>query len=110
MEYKLYHCVTSRANNEIDALYSILNNGLRIRDNGETNGIWFSIEPFKNPLTTPLIVSIDVTEENIEKFGITDPDSCQAIAHRNIPRDYLNIESVAIMCTSTGFVHNTNKF
>lgn len=107
---KIYHCVTSRAKGTTtEILSSILSKGLVINDNGESEAIWFSDEPFKHPMRTPLILSLDTTEENIKRFYIADADSSQARAHRNIPIQYLNVESIAIMRTPTGFTHNNNK-
>lgn len=100
---KAYHCVMPKSMGIEDAMKSVIQKGLIPNNNGERgNGIWFSVDDkFYNDAA--FVVSLELSQENIDKFDIMDSDSSIAFAKKPIPFDKLEVEKIPIMCFNGRF-------
>lgn len=82
-------------------LKDILTYGLRKHDNGEANGIWFSVgNLFYRGTDAPLVLSLPKTDEVRDMFGFNPYDwrgSSVVIATKDIPIKFLTVESCIIL-------------
>lgn len=82
-------------------LKDILTYGLRKNNNGEADGVWFSVgELFYSNTDAPLVLSLPKTDEVRDMFGFNPYDwmgSSVVIAHKDIPIQYLTVESCIIL-------------
>lgn len=91
---KIYTTITGIID---EKLSDILSYGLRCNDNGETNGIWFSLgHLFYGQMPNAFIFSLPYNNEIRDLFGFDKFDwenkSSILVAHKDIPIKYLTIE------------------
>lgn len=93
----IYHCISPKSMNLLDACRNVAQNGLMLNDNGEVgNVIWFSYKPFYQ--NAKVVLGLELTNETKDKFEITGDsikdNSNHGIlwAHKPIPFDTLFIK------------------
>lgn len=98
---KLFHIFGFMRNGSEENLKDVLINGLKISDNGEANGIWFTVNTTftDDNSDRPLILSLNVTLENVLKYHLNlydiENNANATIVRKNIPIEDLNIEQLA---------------